>query len=98
MERRPRGRAEQYRHCVRTLSQELGVAPLDETARLYEQVNDGSLAPAQEGPVTAAPATRVEAVEAPPELPLVGRAEALSALVAAHAGRPAGWRARRDRG
>ena len=36
---------EQYRNCVRTLSQELGVAPLDETATLYEQVNDGSLAP-----------------------------------------------------
>ena len=77
---------EQYRHCVRTLSQELGVAPLDETAKLYEQVNDGSLAPPHEVPVTAAPATRVEAVEAPPELPLVGRAEALSVLLAAHTG------------
>ncbi|MDQ3678539.1 MAG: hypothetical protein M3401_17370, partial [Actinomycetota bacterium] len=29
---------EQYRRCVRTLSQELGVAPLEETATLYEQV------------------------------------------------------------
>ena len=38
---------EQYRDCVRTLSQELGVAPLEETATLYEQVNDGSLAPPQ---------------------------------------------------
>ena len=49
-------------------------------------MNDGSLAPPQEVLVTAAPATRVEAVEAPPELPLVGRAEALSVLLAAHAG------------
>ncbi len=32
---------EQYRTCVRTLSRELGVAPLEETAALYAQVNDG---------------------------------------------------------
>ena len=74
---------EQYRACVRTLSQELGVAPLDETARLYEEVNDGSLAP---------PAPRVRAAVpppakagAPPELPLVGREDEISALLAAHA-------------
>ncbi len=36
---------EQYRTCVRTLSRELGVAPLEETATLYAQVNDGTLAP-----------------------------------------------------
>ncbi len=38
---------EQYRTCVRTLSRELGVAPLEETASLYAQVNDGTLAPPQ---------------------------------------------------
>jgi DNA-binding SARP family transcriptional activator/predicted ATPase len=83
---------EQYRNCVRTLSQELGVAPLDETARLYEQVNDGSLVPPQKAaPVVAAPMKPVEAAEAPPELPLVGRAAALSTLLAAHTGaRPDG--------
>src|SRR5215207_2175876 len=36
---------EQYRTCVRTLSQELGVAPVEETATLYEQLNEGGLAP-----------------------------------------------------
>ena len=35
----------QYRDCVRTLSQELGVPPLDETAALFEQVSEGTLAP-----------------------------------------------------
>ena len=78
---------EQYRDCVRTLSQELGVAPLDETATLYEQVNDGSLAPPQRVLAPrATPARAKAAAEAPPELPLVGRDEALAALVEAHAG------------
>jgi DNA-binding SARP family transcriptional activator len=75
---------EQYRNCVRTLSQELGVAPLAETANLYQQVNDSSLAP----PEAAAPPrmpTRAKAAGAPPELPLIGRAEALATLVDAHA-------------
>src|SRR6185503_19603291 len=77
---------EQYRDCVRTLSQELGVAPLDETAILYEQVNDGSLAPPQEALAPPASPTRASTAGAPPELPLVGRDEALAALVEAHAG------------
>ncbi len=71
----------QYRDCVRTLSQELGVAPVDETAALFEQVSEGTLvAPAPVAPVVAAPA-----VTRPSELPLVGRAGELEALVAAHA-------------
>ena len=83
---------EQYRHCVRTLSQELGVAPLAETAALYDQVNDGSLAPPQKAGATRATPTRAKAAAgAPPDLPLVGRAEALAALTDAHAGaRPDG--------
>jgi DNA-binding SARP family transcriptional activator/predicted ATPase len=83
---------EQYRHCVRTLSQELGVAPLDETASLYDQVNDGSLAPPQRAVAPpATPARAKPAAGAPPELPLVGRAEALATLTDAHAGaRPDG--------
>jgi len=77
---------EQYRTCVRTLSQELGVAPLEETATLYAQVNDGSLPPpAHTAPQPVAPA-RAEAGEPPPELPLVGRAQQLAALIDAHAG------------
>jgi DNA-binding SARP family transcriptional activator len=76
---------EQYRQCVRALSQELGVGPLDETMTLYEQVNDGTLLPPREAeaPVHAAPVTETAGV--PPELPLVGRAAELAALVDAHA-------------
>ena len=84
---------EQYRHCVRTLSQELGVAPLDETSSLYDQVNDGSLAPPKEAVAPrAAPArAKAAAAEPPPELPLVGRAESLATLTDAHVGaRPDG--------
>jgi DNA-binding SARP family transcriptional activator/predicted ATPase len=82
---------EQYRDCVRTLSQELGVAPLEETAALYEQVNDGSLAPPQETVVASSAPARTSVAAGPPELPLVGRDAALAALVAAHAGaRPDG--------
>jgi len=75
---------EQYRACVRTLSQELGVAPLEETARLYEEVNDGSLGPppAAKPPAAAPPPAKAGA---PPELPLVGREDEISALLAARA-------------
>ncbi len=75
---------EQYRQCVRALSQELGVGPLEETMTLYDQVNDGTLPlPRQsEAPVAAPPAAPPMAV--PPELPLVGRDGELAALIAAH--------------
>jgi len=76
---------EQYRTCVRTLSQELGVAPLPATATLYAEVNDGTLAaPAQAQPRSAPPA-RANVAGAPPELPLIGRAQQLAALLEAHA-------------
>jgi DNA-binding SARP family transcriptional activator/predicted ATPase len=82
---------EQYRVCVRTLSQELGVAPLEETANLYEQVNDGSLAPPQQAAPPSAMPARAGAAGAPPELQLVGRDESLAKLVEAYAGaRPDG--------
>ena len=35
---------EQYRACVRTLSNELGVPPLQETTALYEAISDGTFA------------------------------------------------------
>jgi DNA-binding SARP family transcriptional activator/predicted ATPase len=75
---------EQYRTCVRTLSQELGVAPVEETATLYEQLNEGGLAPP---PVATASAAAPPAARsgAPPELPLVGREDELTELLAAHA-------------
>ena len=75
---------EQYRACVRTLSRELGVAPVDETATLYTQVSDGGLAPPAEA--RAPHATRPRPPLAPPaDLPLVGRAQEVAALVDAHA-------------
>ena len=79
---------EQYRNCVRTLSQELGVAPLDETAALYEQVNDGSLAPPQEALAPLAPPSRAKATDAPPDLPLVGAPRRLATLTEARTPAP----------
>jgi len=71
----------QYRDCVRTLSQELGVAPVEETAALFEQISEGAVTPVLVEQVPAEP--RAPAA-APSELPLVGRAGELSALVEAH--------------
>ncbi|MEJ7802709.1 MAG: AAA family ATPase [Candidatus Limnocylindria bacterium] len=71
----------QYRQCVRVLSQELGVAPLDETTALFEQVSEGTLppSPAPEPVPSSSGAPRV-----PLGLPLVGRAAQLDALMLAH--------------
>ena len=46
----------QYRDCVRTLSQELGVPPVDETAALFEQVSEGTLGRARAGAPRPPPA------------------------------------------
>ncbi|MDQ6778418.1 MAG: AAA family ATPase, partial [Actinomycetota bacterium] len=81
---------EQYRECVRTLSRELGVAPLQETIDCYEQINDGRLTPP---PQAAWRPTGPGAAAVPPltELPLLGRERDLAALAAAHtAARPDG--------
>jgi DNA-binding SARP family transcriptional activator len=89
---------EQYRTCVRTLSQELGVAPVEETATLYEQLNEGGLAlpPVATASAAAPPAAKPGA---PPELPLVGREDELTALLAAHAAaRPDGGLAEGEAG
>ena len=57
---------------------------MEETATLYEQVNEGGLAPpgVAKAPAAAPPAAKPGA---PPELPLVGRADELAALLDAHA-------------
>ena len=75
---------EQYRSCVRVMSEELGVAPLAETTALFEQIYDGTLAaPAQDlQPASESAATPVPAAA---ELPLVGRAAEVQALIDAHA-------------
>jgi DNA-binding SARP family transcriptional activator len=73
----------QYRDCVRTLNEELGVPPLEDTTALFEQVSDGTLT----GTVPAPP-VRPRAAEPAPahrELPLVGRADELAALLDSHA-------------
>ncbi len=75
---------EQYRTCVRTLSQELGVAPLEETAALYAQVNEGTLPPPERTEPAPAP-TRAQPAGPPDELELVGRAEQLTTLLDAYA-------------
>ena len=67
-------------NCVRALSQELGVAPLEETTGLFEQVSEGGLAPSP----AAAPSAERAATGAPRELALVGRDSELDALLAAH--------------
>jgi DNA-binding SARP family transcriptional activator/predicted ATPase len=64
---------EQYRECVRTLSRELGVPPLQETTALYEAVSEGTLAPAP------APAAPVPATAEPTAL--VGRDTERAALI-----------------
>ena len=75
---------EQYRSCVRVMSEELGVAPLAETTALFEQIYDGTLAaPAQDlQPASESAATPVPAAA---ELPLMGRAAEVQALIDAHA-------------
>ena len=76
----------QYRDCVRTLSRELGVPPLEETDQLYAQVSEGALAPPPEqGPVAAPPAAS-RPTSPPAELPLVGREQELSSLLGAYRG------------
>ncbi len=70
----------QYRECVRTLHSELGVAPVEETTRLYRAIQEDALSTP---PSDAGPRAAVVAAEAPPEgaVPLVGRASEWAALM-----------------
>ncbi|HEX2234973.1 MAG TPA: tetratricopeptide repeat protein [Actinomycetota bacterium] len=75
----------QYRDCVSILDRELGVAPLAETAELYDAIRTDRLEP----PVPPAPketAWEGAARRAPPvpSVPLVGRDAELSAAVKAY--------------
>lgn len=67
---------EQYRACVRVLSEELGVSPVAETTALFEQVYDGALV----APVPDLAPPPVGAARAA-DLPLVGREAELATLV-----------------
>ncbi len=84
----------QYRECVRILDQELGVAPLEETTRLYQTVRESRVSAP---PVTARPrpvmarsqssmATRppTDFPERQRAYPMVGRAAELQALIDAY--------------
>ena len=73
------GAIRQYRACVAALDRELGVAPLAETTELYEAIRDNRIELATE-PVQA-PAADDGGLE---RLPMVGRGDALAAILAAH--------------
>jgi DNA-binding SARP family transcriptional activator len=82
---------QQYRDCVRILDEELGVAPLPETTALYHTIQENQLAlPHRAQTALTPPATGViepdtsSPLRASP-IPLVGRDEALSLLLADYA-------------
>jgi predicted ATPase/DNA-binding SARP family transcriptional activator len=80
----------QYRECARILDQELGVAPLEETAQLAQAIKENRLASpdAYDAETSAAPAATTYTQQpsiAVPQSPLVGRAREWSALLSAYA-------------
>jgi predicted ATPase len=77
----------QYREAVGILDEELGVGPLPETTALYEEIQEGRLAPpvvqSRPTPAESAPPTVADHPAVP--LPLIGRATAWEALRGAYA-------------
>lgn len=71
----------QYRECVKILDGELGVAPLEETTKLYERIKSDR----QPLPVASAPSAERPAAEPAGDYPLVGRAAEWEALLGAYA-------------
>ena len=55
----------QYRECVRTLEEELGVSPLEETTRIYEAIQENDLPPPPALRKDRSPTPRVEERRAP---------------------------------
>ncbi|MGH8931141.1 MAG: ATP-binding protein [Egibacteraceae bacterium] len=72
----------QYRECVRVLTQELGVGPLEETTALYESVNAGTLCSPQ--PSLPTPSLSPDPIPSRGTAPLVGRDAELRLVVARH--------------
>lgn len=80
----------QYRECVRVLSEELGVAPLPETTRVYEAIKERRIPPPPAALRTAtersaaaprpAPLPLAPTPDAAGTLPMVGRDAELAAL------------------
>ncbi len=83
------GALAQYRECVRTLSRELGVPPLSETSRLYDEINRGTFEVAVPEPVAVEPAPDGSTPAAPT---LVGRTAELRQLLETYDGVAAGAR------
>lgn len=82
-----------YRATVATLERELGVAPLAETTELYEAIRDERVGAgrAEATPVEAPASTTNGGTSSAARLPMVGRDEALAALLGArHAASPDG--------
>ncbi|HEY3232268.1 MAG TPA: AAA family ATPase [Roseiflexaceae bacterium] len=88
----------QYRECVRILEQELGVAPLEETTRLYQAIKENQVpAPPRRLPSGEAPGSRGADEQAQTEIqnlkseiqnqeyPLVGRTTEWAALLDSYA-------------
>jgi DNA-binding SARP family transcriptional activator len=81
----------QYRDCVRTLDEELGVAPLEDTAQLYHAIVEDQAPPPPRRSERAAPApaserapARVATAAGAGQLALVGRDTEWQALKAAY--------------
>lgn len=71
----------QYQECVRVLEKELGVAPLAETTRLYEEIKDQRSRGAEEqGRTLRSISPLPPSPSAPQQYPLVGRANELEQL------------------
>ncbi len=81
---------QQYRECVQVLDAELGVAPLDETTRLYEAIKENRPPPPPSALPERTPPLAPGAPATPPgpgaPLPLVGRAAEWATLAASYAG------------
>ncbi len=67
----------QYQECARILQQELGVPPLEETTRLYQEIKEHRLQPAErqtaKGMLGPSPIALDTLPASPSEYPLVGR-------------------------
>ncbi len=83
----------QYRECVRILDQELGVAPLEETTRLYQDIRENQTPPARiesrrtvgEIEAEGSSADRgVASVTPPHSYPVVGRSDEWAILLNAY--------------
>ncbi|HEX6151339.1 AAA family ATPase [Nocardioides sp.] len=81
------GALAQYRECVRTLSRELGVPPLSETSRLYDEINRGDFEVVQPTREPTLEPTQGSAVDGASAVPgIVGRSRELQQLREAYDG------------